>query len=110
MQLGRSRIGFTEKTVSKNAVAAMILGGTLIVIHLILMVLSVLNHGKLPFSSGVIESYLILFGIFGIFWAILSYDDEKTTNRYKALGILLNGVSLLLSVLVMAVGFMAYEI
>lgn len=106
----RNRTGFTEKRVSPNAVFAMILGGSLIVIHLILMICSIVYEGQLPFLSGVIESYLLLFGIFGIFWAILSFDDEKTVNQYKVLGIILNGVSLLLSVLVMAVGFMAYEI
>lgn len=106
----RTGMGFTEKRVSKNAVTAMILGGVLVAVQLILMILSIVYKGKLPFISGVIESYLLLFSIFGIFWAILSYDDEKTINKFKALGIILNGVALLLAVFVMAVGFTAYEI
>lgn len=109
MQL-RSGMGFTEKRVSKNAVVAMILGGVLVAVQLILMILSIVYKGNLPFISGVIESYLLLFSIFGIFWAILSYDDEKTTNKFKAIGITLNGVALALAVIVMAVGFMTYEI
>ena len=110
MQLGRSGMGFTEKRVSKNAVIAMILGGVLIAVQLILMILSIVYEGKLPFMSGVMESYILLFSVFGIFWAVLSYDDEKTVNKFKVLGIILNGIALLLAVFVMAVGFTAYEI
>lgn len=110
MLIGRSGIGFTEKKVSKNAVFAMILGGVLLAAHIVLMILSVGYEGRLPFAGGVAESYLLLFSVFGIFWAVLSYDDEKTVNRYKALGIILNGAALILAILIMAVGFMTYEI
>ena len=110
MLTGRSGIGFTEKKVSGNAVFAMILGGALLVIHVALMILSIGYEGRLPFISGVVESYLMLFSVFGIFWAVLSYDDEKTVNKYKAIGIILNGMALVLAILVMAVGFMTYEI
>lgn len=110
MQLGSNGMDFTEKRISKNAVIAMILGGVLIAVQFIMMILSVVYEGNLPFFSGVIESYLLLLSIFGIFWAVLSYEEEKTSHKFKAIGILLNSTALVLAVIVMAVGFMTYEI
>jgi hypothetical protein len=110
MLIGRTTIGFTEKKISKNAVFAMVLGGILLIAHLVLFILSIGYEGHLPLAGGVAESYLLLFSLFGTFWAILSYDDEKTLNKYKAIGILLNGIAFIFAIFVMAVGFMAYEI
>lgn len=110
MQLNRVNMGFTEKKVSANAVFSTILGGGLIAVQVVMMVLSVVKKGALPLTGGLVESYTLLFSIFGILWAVLSYDEERTLDKYKALGIVLNGIALVLAILVMAVGFMAYEI
>lgn len=110
MQLGRTGMGFTEKRLSKNAVFSMVLGGALLVIHCVMILLSILSGGDLPLAGGLVESYLLLFGIFGAFWAVLSYDEEKTVNRFKAIGIALNLVVIALSIVIMGIGFMTYDI
>lgn len=110
MQLSRVNMGFSEKKVSTNAVIASILGAVLIGVQILMMILSVVNKGALPLSSGLVESYALLFSVFGILWAVLSFDEERTVDKYKALGIILNAVALILAILVMVVGFLAYDI
>lgn len=110
MQLSRVSMGYSEKKVSINAVFAAILGAVLIGMHILMTILSIVNKGGLPFAGGVVESYMLLFSVFGLFWAVISYDEEKTLDKYKLLGIVLNGIALVLAILVMAVGFMAYDI
>ncbi len=110
MQLSRVDMGFSEKKVSKNAIFSAALGGTLLVIHIIMIVLSVVKKGTLPMAGGLVESFALLFSVFGLLWAVLSYDEEKTIDKYKALGIILNGIALLIAIFVMAVGFMSYDI
>lgn len=108
MQLSRVNMGFSEKKVSRNAVFSAVLGGVLLLIHLIMICLSIVKKGTLPMASGLMESFLLLFSIFGLLWAVLSYDEEKTIDKYKAMGIVLNGAALLIGIFVMAVGFFSY--
>ena len=104
----RSTMSFTEKRISINALVAFILGIGLNLGHLTMTVFSVMKKGNVPFSGGVLESYILLFGIFGLLWAIMSLDDERTNGKYKKPGIILNGISLTLSVIVMGLGVMTY--
>ena len=104
----RSTMSFTEKRISVNAVVAFVIGIALNVCHVGMTALSVMKKGNVPFSGGVIESYIFLFGVFGFLWAIMSLDDEKTNGKYKIPGIVLNGISLALSVAVMVLGVMTY--
>ena len=104
----RSTMSFTEKRVSVNAVIAFAIGIFLNLSHIGMVGLSIMKKGNVPFSGGVIESYIMLFGIFGLIWAIMSLDDEKTNSKYKKPGIVLNSISLLMSIAVMALGVMTY--
>lgn len=110
MRLNGVSMGFTEKKVSKSAVSSMILGIELLVVHGAMIILSIVKKGNLPLAAGVVESYLLLLSIFGILWAVMSYDEEKTVDRYKAVGIVVNVIALFLSLFVMAAGMMTYEI
>lgn len=104
----RTSMGFTEKRVSVNAVFASVLGILLNGAHIGMMICSVKYKGEIPFWGGVMESYLLLFSIFGLLWAVLSLDDEKTVGKYKHMGIILNGIALMLSVWIMVLGVMTY--
>ena len=104
----RSTMSFTEKTVSINAVIAFIIGIALNLSHAGMMAFSVAKKGNVPFYGGVMESYIFLLGVFGLLWAVMSMDDEKTNRKYKIPGIVLNGISLVLSVAIMVLGVMTY--
>lgn len=104
----RSTMSFKEKRISINAFIAFIIGIGLNISHVAMTAFSVMKKGNVPFSGGVIESYILLFGVFGLFWAILSLDDERTNGKYKKPGIILNGISLALSITVMGLGVMTY--
>lgn len=104
----RGSMSFTEKKVSVNAVISFVLGVILNGAHLGMMIFSVIKKGNVPFSGGVVESYIMLLSIFGLLWGIFSLDDEKTVGKYKAHGILLNGISLALSVFIMVLGVLNY--
>lgn len=110
MQLNRVSMGFSEKKVSANAVFATGLGGGLLGVQLLMMVLSIIKKGNLPVAGGLVESFILLFSIFGLLWAVLSLDEERTLDKFKTSGILLNGVSLILAIVIMAIGFMSYDI
>lgn len=104
----RSAMSFTEKRVSVNAFVAAILGILLNAVHIGMMVCSVIYKGNVPFYGGVVESYLFLFSVFGLLWAVLSLDDEKTNGKFKTLGIILNSLALMLSIMIMILGVMSY--
>ncbi len=104
----RTSMGFTEKRVSVNAVFAVVLGMILNALHVVMIICSVKYKGDIPFWGGVTESYLFLFSIFGLLWAILSLDDEKTVGKYKYTGIVLNGIAFLLSLWIMVLGVRTY--
>lgn len=104
----RVSMSFTEKRISINALIAFILGILLNAAHLGMMIFSVMKRGNVPFSGGVVESYILLLSVFGLLWAVLSLDDEKTNGKYKVHGIILNGISLALSILIMALGILTY--
>lgn len=110
MQLDRVSMGYSEKKVSPNAVFATGLGAGLIGLQIFMMILSIIKRGNLPLAGGVVESYILLFSIFGMLWAVTSLDEEKTLDKFKHLGIVLNAVALVLSIVVMVIGFMTYEI
>lgn len=97
-------MGYSEKKISINALVAMVLGMVLSGLQAGLVIASILYKGKLPLLSGVLESYILLFGLFGLLWAILSLDDEKTIGKYKYGAIAWNGVALVSAGLVMALG------
>ena len=103
-----SRISFVDRKVSQHAVFCTALGGSLLGFHLLMILFSITKKGTLPFMGGVIESFLLLFSMFGLLWAILHYDEEKTNGKFKILGITLNAIALFLGLLVMVVGFFAY--
>ncbi len=105
---GRSSIGFAEKRVSINAVISFVIGILLNGIHAGMILSSVKYQGDVPFSSGVIESYVLLLGIFGLLWGILSLDDEKTVKKFKRTAILLNGIALIISIWIMVLGIVSY--
>lgn len=98
--------GYFEKKISINALVAMVLGMVLSVLQAGLVIASILYKGKLPLLSGVLESYILLFGLFGLLWAVLSLDDEKTIGKYKYGAIAWNGVALVSAGLVMALGML----
>ncbi len=105
---GRSTMSFAQKKISMNALVAFIIGISLNLSHGIMVAISILEKGNVPFSGGIAESYIMLFSIFGLLWAIMSLDDEKTNGKYKIPGIILNGISLALSVAVMMLGVLTY--
>ena len=105
---GRSTMSFAQKKISINALVAFIIGIGLNLSHGVMAVISIMEKGNVPFSGGVAESYILLFSIFGLLWAIMSLDYEKTNGKYKIPGITLNGISLALSVAIMALGVLTY--
>ena len=105
----RSTMSFTQKRISINSVIAFAIGIVLNLAHAAMVAFAITKKGNVPFSGGVMESYIMLFGIFGLFWAVLSLDEEKTNGKYKIPGIILNGISLTLSIAVMALGVLTYS-
>ena len=103
-----NRISFIDRKVSRNAVFTTALGGILLGAHVLMILFSITKKGTLPVLGGVIESYLFLFSFFGLLWAILHYDEEKTNERFKVMGILLNAAALAFGIFIMAVGFFSY--
>jgi hypothetical protein len=104
----RSTMSFTEKRISMNAAIAFAIGVVLNMGHVIMTGYSFVQKGNVPFAGDVVESYILLFGIFGLLWAVMSLDDEKTNRKYKVSGIILNGISLALSFVVMGFGVVTY--
>lgn len=104
----RSTMSFTEKRISINAVIAFVIGILLNLTHIAMVIFAMVKKGNIPFGGGVVESYILLLGIFGFLWAIMSLDDEKTNGKYKKQGIILNGLSLAMSIGIMVLGVMTY--
>lgn len=104
----KNTMSFTQKRISINAVIAFAIGIVLNLGHVVMTGYSFAKKGNVPFAGGVVESYILLFGIFGLLWAVMSFDDEKTNGKYKVPGVVLNGISLVLSFIVMGLGVMTY--
>lgn len=102
----RSSMSFTEKRISVNALIAFVIGIVLNLTHVGMAVFSVIKKGNVPFAGGVVESYILLLGIFGLFWAMSSFDEERTNGKYKIHAVILNGISLAFSICIMVLGVM----
>ena len=74
-------ISFSEKKVSKNAVITLVMGIIILISFVILTILSVVTGGGLNVIGG-----------------LMSYDDAKTSQKYKISGICINIVAIFIGI------------
>ena len=94
----RTSISFQEKKVSRNAVITLIIGAVTLAGFLLLLLTAVITGGGLTLTGGLIGCLLGVLAFFGVLWGIVTYDDVKTTSRFKIPGIVLNVISVLAAI------------
>ena len=87
-------ISFSEKKVSKNAVITLVMGIIILIGFVILTILSVVTGGGL----NVIGCILMILAFFCVLWGVMSYDDAKTSQKYKISGICINIVAIFIGI------------
>ncbi|MBR0382620.1 MAG: hypothetical protein IJH71_09305 [Eubacterium sp.] len=98
------KISFQEKKVSRNAVITVLIGiGTLAGFALLLLI-SVLTGGGIPFAGGVLGCLFGILAMFGVLWGVFSYDDARTNQRYKITGIVLNIITVFAAITLIMMG------
>ena len=90
-------ISFSEKKVSKNAVITLVMGIIILIGFVILTILSVVTGGGLNVIGGLIGILMIL-AFFCVLWGVMSYDDAKTSQKYKISGICINIVAIFIGI------------
>ena len=90
-------ISFSEKKVSKNAVITLVMGIIILIGFVILTILSVVTGGGLNVIGGLIGCIMIL-AFFCVLWGVMSYDDAKTSQKYKISGICINIVAIFIGI------------
>lgn len=96
--MNSGNISFSEKKASRNAIITLVLGISILAGFFVLTLYSVLSGGKLPVIGGLLGCIFVLLAFFGVFWGILSYDDVKTTQKYKISGICINIVAIFIGI------------
>ena len=84
-------ISFSEKKVSKNAVITLVMGIIILIGFVILTILSVV-------TGGLIGCILMILAFFCVLWGVMSYDDAKTSQKYKISGICINIVAIFIGI------------
>ena len=87
-------ISFSEKKVSKNAVITLVMGIIILIGFVILTILSVVTGGGLNVIGGLIGCL----AFFCVLWGVMSYDDAKTSQKYKISGICINIVAIFIGI------------
>lgn len=91
-------ISFSEKKVSKNAVITLVMGIVILVGFAVLTVLSIVTGGGLNAIGGLIGCILMILAFFCVLWGVMSYDDAKTSQKYKISGICINIVAIFIGI------------
>lgn len=94
----RINISFQEKRVSRNAVITFVIGLITLAGYLILLLAAIISGGSLPLLGGLAGCLLGVLALFGTLWGVISFDDVRTTQRFKIPGIALNIISLFLAI------------
>ena len=92
--MNTGNISFSEKKVSKNAVITLVMGIAILVGFAILTVLSIITGGKLNIIGGLFGCIFVILAFFCVFWGVMSYDDAKTSQKYKISGICINIIAI----------------
>ena len=64
----------------------------------ILTILSVVTGGGLNVIGGLIGCILMILAFFCVLWGVMSYDDAKTSQKYKISGICINIVAIFIGI------------
>ena len=91
-------ISFSEKKVSKNAVITLVMGIIILIGFVILTILSVVTGGGLNVIAGLIGCILMILAFFCVLLGVMSYDDAKTSQKYKISGICINIVAIFIGI------------
>lgn len=91
-------ISFSEKKVSRNAVFTLITGIIILVGFAVLTILSIVTGGGLNIIGGLIGCILVILAFFSVLWGVMSYDDAKTSQKYKISGICINIVAIFIGI------------
>ena len=94
----RVKISFQEKKVSRNAVMTFIIGVVTLVGYILLLLTAILTGGGLTLMGGLVGCLLGLLALFGALWGVLTFDEVRTTQKYKVPGIVLNIISIFLAI------------
>lgn len=92
----------TNKKVSKHAVMSVAIGVFCFIGYLLLIVASILSIGTLGVVGGFFGCLFLLLSIFGALWGVFSYDEAKTTKKYKKAGIIINILGVIWGLLLFA--------
>lgn len=96
--IGNNVLSFSNKKVSRNAIITMVIGTACLVGFALLILISILNHGRSNLLGGIAGCVFMILAFFGVFWGILSYDDAKTSQTLKIPGICINIVVIFLGI------------
>lgn len=91
-------ISFSEKKVSRNAVFTLITGIIILAGFAVLTILSIVTGGGLNIIGGLIGCILVILAFFSVLWGVMSYDDAKTSQKYKISGICINIVAIFIGI------------
>lgn len=96
--MNTGNISFSEKKVSRNAVITLITGIIILIGFAILTILSIVTGGGLNIIGGLIGCILVILAFFSVLWGVMSYDDAKTSQKYKISGICINIVAIFIGI------------
>lgn len=96
--MNTENISFSEKKVSKNAVITLVTGIIILIGFAILTILSIVTGGGLNIIGGLIGCILVILAFFSVLWGVMSYDDAKTSQKYKISGICINIIAIFIGI------------
>ena len=75
-----------------------IIGVVTLVGYILLLLTAILTGGGLTLMGGLVGCLLGLLALFGALWGVLTFDEVRTTQKYKVPGIVLNIISIFLAI------------
>ncbi|MCR4717672.1 MAG: DUF6142 family protein [Lachnospiraceae bacterium] len=103
---GQKVFDFSDKTHSLDGKIATIMGVISIALFIFLSFMSIKSKGSLSYVYGILGVVDFIICISGLIIAIRSFKEEETLAFYKKLGVILNLVMLIITLVLFVSGFM----
>lgn len=101
---GKKSYNFSDKTHSKDGKLATALGTVTILLFLFLVVESIVSKGRLNTWFGLLGMVDIVIAFAGFWIAVMSFKEEDSLKLFPRLGVILNGLVLLVLVVLFVIG------